>query len=59
MKDAYGDVEALQSGGGFGEEKGIWFIGVHTASPAVMGTTTGAYISGERGAHRICEKWGL
>jgi lysyl oxidase-like protein 2/3/4 len=59
MKDAYGDVEALQSGCRFGEEQGIWLIGEHTAPPAIMGTTTGAYVSGERGARRIREKWDL
>ena len=59
IQDAYGDVEALQSGCGFGEEQGIWVIGEHTAPPAVMGTTTGAYVSGERGARRVCEQWDL
>jgi hypothetical protein len=59
MKDAYGDVEALQMGCGFGEENGIWFIGEHTAPPAIMATITGAYVSGERGARKIREKWDL
>ena len=55
MKDAYGDVEALQSGCQFGEEQGVWLSGDHTAPPSRMGTTTGAYVSGERIARRICE----
>jgi hypothetical protein len=59
MRDAYGDVEALQSGCCFGEKRGIWFVGEHTAPPAIMATTTGAYVSGELGARRICEKWNL
>ena len=59
IKDAYGDVEAMQSGCGLGEERGIWFIGEHTAPAALMGTTTGAYVSGERDARKICGKWGL
>ena len=59
IENAIEDVEALQTGYGFGDQHGIWLIGEHTAPPAMMATTTGAYVSGERGARRICDKWKL
>ncbi len=36
-----------------GEERGIWFAGEHTAPFIALGTTTGAYWSGEGIARRI------
>jgi hypothetical protein len=59
LKDAYGDVEALQGGCRFGEERGVWLSGEHTAPPSRLGTTTGAFFSGESTARRICEGRGL
>ena len=53
------DNETLSEGCGLGESRGIWFIGEHTAPSAYTATTTGAYISGERMAARICKKFGL
>lgn len=53
------DVEALRSGVGLGLERGIWFAGEHTAPFVALGTTTGAYWSGERAAVQVCENLGL
>ena len=48
------DGGGLSSGG-----KGLWFAGEHTAPFAAMGTTTGAYWSGERVARGIGHMYGL
>ncbi|KAJ5590603.1 hypothetical protein N7450_004575 [Penicillium hetheringtonii] len=53
------DIEALRSGVGLGFERGIWFAGEHTAPFVALGTTTGAYWSGERAAVQVCERIGL
>lgn len=53
------DIEVLRSGAGTGPERGLWFAGEHTAPFVALGTTTGAYWSGERVARSICEKWDL
>ncbi|KAJ5103397.1 hypothetical protein N7532_003926 [Penicillium argentinense] len=53
------DIEALRSGVGLGPERGIWFAGEHTAPFVALGTTTGAYWSGERAAVQVCGKVGL
>jgi len=57
VQDASGDVEALRSGEGL--QRGVWFAGEHTAPFEECGTATGAYLSGEGVAGRICRKWGL
>ncbi|KAJ5648349.1 Amine oxidase [Penicillium lividum] len=53
------DIEAMRSGVGAGEERGLWFAGEHTAPFVALGTTTGAYWSGERVAGQICGRRGL
>lgn len=53
------DIEALRSCVGVGEGRGLWFAGEHTAPFVALGTTTGAYWSGERAAMQVCQKWGL
>lgn len=53
------DIEVLRSGDGIGAERGIWFAGEHTAPFVALGTTTGAYWSGERAAAQVCERVGL
>jgi hypothetical protein len=53
------DIEVLRSGAGVGAERGLWFAGEHTAPFKSLGTTTGAYLSGERAAARICETVGI
>ncbi|KAJ5750322.1 hypothetical protein N7533_007350 [Penicillium manginii] len=53
------DIEVLRSGDGIGAERGIWFAGEHTAPFVALGTTTGAYWSGERAAAQVCERIGL
>lgn len=53
------DIEALRSGVGLGPKRGIWFAGEHTAPFVALGTTTGAYWSGERAAVQVCESVGL
>ena len=53
------DIEALRSGVGLGLDRGIWFAGEHTAPFVALGTTTGAYWSGERAAVQVLERVGL
>ncbi|KAJ5748813.1 uncharacterized protein N7511_010509 [Penicillium nucicola] len=53
------DIEVLRDGGGSGRLRGLWFAGEHTAPFVALGTTTGAYWSGERVAKRVCELRGL
>lgn len=50
------DIETLRRGC---PEWGVWFAGEHTAGFESMGTTTGAWESGERVASRILEAHGL
>lgn len=51
------DIEALRAG--MGQERGVWFAGEHTSPFAVLGTTNGAYWSGERAAGQICDLYRL
>ena len=51
------DIETLRSG--LGIDRGVWFAGEHTAPFVALGTTTGAYWSGERAAGQICDLYGL
>ncbi|KAF7593603.1 hypothetical protein BBP40_011121 [Aspergillus hancockii] len=47
------DIEILRAG--LGADRGVWFAGEHTAPFVALGTTTGAYWSGERAAGQICQ----
>jgi len=40
-------------------ESGLWLAGEHTAPFIALGTTTGAWWSGEGVARRICNKYGI
>ncbi|PYH82774.1 FAD/NAD(P)-binding domain-containing protein [Aspergillus uvarum CBS 121591] len=51
------DIEVLRAG--MGADRGVWFAGEHTAPFVALGTTTGAYWSGERAAAGICALYGL
>lgn len=51
------DIEVLRRG--LGAERGVWFAGEHTAPFVALGTTTGAYWSGERAAGQICDLYHL
>ncbi|KAL2813926.1 FAD/NAD(P)-binding domain-containing protein [Aspergillus cavernicola] len=51
------DIEVLRKG--MGAERGIWFAGEHTAPFVALGTTTGAFWSGERVAGEVCMFRGL
>lgn len=53
------DIEVLRNGNGIGPDRGVWFAGEHTAPFVALGTTTGAYWSGERAAAQICDAYGL
>ncbi|EFY85276.1 flavin containing amine oxidase, putative [Metarhizium acridum CQMa 102] len=61
------DLEILRSGGGrgttggnlMGNDRGVWFAGEHTAPLCGLGTTTGAWWSGERAARDILEVYGM
>lgn len=50
------DVEVMREAGGIGQSRGVWLAGEHTAPFGMIATTTGAYISGERVAEKICKK---
>ena len=50
-------IEIMRNG--IGIERGVWFAGEHTAPFVSLGTTSGAYWSGERCSARICEFYGL
>ena len=50
------NIEVLREGV---PERGLWFAGEHTAPFDALGTTTGAYLSGEGVAGRILEGWGI
>ncbi|WPH02585.1 Hypothetical protein R9X50_00545000 [Acrodontium crateriforme] len=50
------DVETMRRGM---PERGIWLAGEHTAPFVALGTTTGAYWSGEAVAKRILKVYGL
>ncbi|KAL1978665.1 hypothetical protein VTN31DRAFT_1524 [Thermomyces dupontii] len=51
------DIEILRLG--IGRSRGVWFAGEHTAPFVGLGTTTGAYWSGERAAGQICDVYNL
>ncbi|PYI32996.1 flavin-containing amine oxidase [Aspergillus indologenus CBS 114.80] len=51
------DIAVLRAG--MGADRGVWFAGEHTAPFVALGTTTGAYWSGERAAAGICDLYGL
>ncbi|RAL01762.1 flavin monoamine oxidase family protein [Aspergillus ibericus CBS 121593] len=51
------DIEVLRAG--LGVDRAVWFAGEHTAPFVALGTTTGAYWSGERAAGQICNLYGL
>lgn len=53
------DIEVMRDAGGLGETKGLWLAGEHTAPFIALGTTTGAYWSGEAVASRICARYGV
>ena len=48
------DIEALRRGC---PDRGIWFAGEHTAPFVALGTTTGAYWSGQSIAERVAENY--
>jgi len=50
------DIEALREGC---PERGLWFAGEHTAPFVALGTTTGAYWSGDAVAERVAAAYGL
>ncbi|KIX96326.1 uncharacterized protein Z520_08104 [Fonsecaea multimorphosa CBS 102226] len=52
------DIEVMRDAGGLWK-KGVWLAGEHTAPFIALGTTTGAWWSGEGVARRICTKWGI
>jgi hypothetical protein len=51
------DIEVMRAG--VGPERGVWFAGEHTAPFVALGTTTGAFWSGERAAAQVCDLYGL
>ncbi|KAJ5795626.1 uncharacterized protein N7518_004166 [Penicillium psychrosexuale] len=59
VEEADVDVEVLRSGDGIGPVRGLWFAGEHTAPFVALGTTTGAFWSGERVARLVCRGLGI
>jgi len=54
------DIEVMRHSGGLGDGgRGLWLAGEHTAPFVVLGTTTGAYRSGEGVARRIAKRYDL
>lgn len=56
LKEGDEDVKVLREGL---HERGLWFAGEHTAPFIALGTTTGAYWSGEGVGRRIAEAYGM
>ncbi|KIV84038.1 hypothetical protein PV11_06013 [Exophiala sideris] len=52
------DIQAMRAADGL-TERGIWLAGEHTAPFIALGTTTGAWWSGEGVARRICNAYGI
>ena len=52
------DIEVMRAAGGL-TDQGLWLAGEHTAPFIALGTTTGAWWSGEGVARRICNAYGL
>lgn len=50
------DIEMLRKGC---PERHIWFAGEHTAPFVALGTTTGAYWSGQGVAKRVAQAYGM
>ncbi|CAH0022166.1 unnamed protein product [Clonostachys rhizophaga] len=67
QSNAEEDFRMLRTGGGkgklghnlMGHDRGIWFAGEHTNAPRDIGTTTGAWASGDRAAKHILLAYGL
>ncbi|KAF3490881.1 uncharacterized protein GIQ15_00398 [Arthroderma uncinatum] len=53
LANGLADIETMREG--MGADRGIWLAGEHTAPVVGLGTTTGAYWSGEEVAKRICD----
>ncbi|KAL3479179.1 hypothetical protein BJX99DRAFT_245014 [Aspergillus californicus] len=51
------DIEVLRKGVGL--DRGVWFAGEHTAPFVALGTTAGAFWSGETVAGEVCSLYGL
>jgi hypothetical protein len=52
------DIQVMRAAGGL-TTQGLWLAGEHTAPFIALGTTTGAWWSGEGVARRICNAYGL
>lgn len=59
LEQGDGDIEVMRAAGGMTTSRGLWLAGEHTAPFIALGTTTGAWWSGEGVARRICAAYGL
>ena len=60
LREARETTGEVRERDGAGERKvGLWFAGEHVAPFVALGTTTGAWWSGEAVGRRVCAKWGL
>ncbi|KAK2758969.1 hypothetical protein FQN54_003067 [Arachnomyces sp. PD_36] len=57
LEDGGNDISTMRAG--MGVERGVWFAGEHTAPYVALGTTTGAYWSGELVAGKISQFYGM
>ena len=56
LQEADKDIEEMRAGL---PERGLWFAGEHTAPFQALGTTSGAYMSGESVGKRITAAYGM
>lgn len=60
LTDGDKDIEVMRDAGGLSDSgRGLWMAGEHTAPFVALGTTTGAWWSGEGVARRIAERYGF
>jgi hypothetical protein len=56
LEEGARDIEVMRHGM---PERKIWLAGEHTAPFVALGTSTGAYLSGEAVAHRMADAYGM
>lgn len=56
LEKADKDIETMRAGL---PDRSLWFAGEHTAAFIALGTTTGAYMSGQTVAERIAAAYGV
>lgn len=57
LADGLADAHSLRTSDGIGRERCLWLAGEHAAPVVGLGTTVGAYWSGEEAAERVYGVW--